>query len=99
MIHHLYILIYSDIYCLYFLEIKTIRIRTIFICQIIRHQGISSSFIEYTDIDYIQTNVKSLYPSLAANIAYVFRRPEYSRSTIPGLFNRSNGPDLILLDI
>lgn len=98
--------IYSDICCLYFLEIKTIRIRTIFICQIIRHQGISSSFIEYTDIDYthinintnINTRVKSLYLDLAANIAYVLR-PKYSRPTIPGAFNRSNDPDLILLDI
>ena len=81
----------NDTYTYYF---------SIFICQIIRHQGISSS-IEYTDIDFIykqNIKVKSLYPSLAANITYVLR-PKYSRPTIPGAFNRSDDPDLILLDI
>lgn len=57
---------------------------SIFICQIIRHQGISSS-IEYTDIDFIykqNIKVKSLYPSLAANITYVF----CARNTLVLLF-------------
>lgn len=81
--------VYSDIYCLYFSKIKTIRIRTIFLslfCQIIRHQGISSSSIEYTDIDFIYKQNKSLYLDPATNITYVFWRPRYSRSTILGTF-------------
>ena len=75
---------------LYFSDNKTSRY--LFFYRVYRYR----LYIQ-TKYKYIDTKVKSLYPSLATNIAYVFRRPKYSRSTIPGAFNRSNNPDLILL--
>ena len=64
---------------LYFSDNKTSRY--LFFYRVYRYR----LYIQ-TKYKYIDTKVKSLYPSLATNIVYVFRRPQYSRSTILGTF-------------